>query len=419
VILVQDQPLEAWPQEDRGHETAIWFAYQYSCTVRDCLMMLTNPIPWVVCEWHTDFICAGAGGNPPHCLVSVKHRTPDQGPWPLSAMVDRGGLAILYKRWDNSGRHHKCRWITNAGLKTGELETRKLAELLSQPDTHLTSSIEQYARTLQPGIGATSLENVVEFLASLSLISTGGDAHSFRSQVIDEVARPILAQLGVRPGLGRAAYLAIHNLVLEAVQGLDHRECNATWYSGTEAADFGYNKRKITRERLVKCLSDHGIPVTSDKLPRSAGEESKMMRKLRAGGLGPTVLGVASRIRRRWYELEVTMRPDIPSEYGDEVDRVRAEVAAYAAKAESKHRAPGTSYGVQMHRELNDELDKASPSGRIRLTPAELLGCAYQLTDECEIWWSDQFDTATDAPWLRQNDVRESKDLIQEELPFE
>ena len=69
----------------------------------------------------------------------------------------------------------------------------------------------------------------------------------------------------------------------------------------TEAAHFEYNKRKITRERLVKCLSDHGIPVTSDKLPRSAGEESKMMRKLRAGGTWPNGAGSRSKIRRRWY----------------------------------------------------------------------------------------------------------------------
>lgn len=76
-----------------------------------------------------------------------------------------------------------------------------------------------------------------------------------------------------------------------------------------------------------------------------------------------------------------------------------------------------------MHRELSDKLDNVSPSGRVRLTPAELLGCAYQLTDECEIWWSDQFDTTADAPWLSvtdlgQSDVRQPRDPIQEELPF-
>jgi hypothetical protein len=128
---VPADPIELQPQEDRGHDTTLWYAYQYSCTVRDCLAMLTGSTPWIVCEWHTDFICAGPDGKPPHFLVSVKHREPDQGPWPLSDLASRGGMAVLYKRWDESGRRHNCRWITNGGLKPGDLQARNLAKLLS------------------------------------------------------------------------------------------------------------------------------------------------------------------------------------------------------------------------------------------------------------------------------------------------
>jgi hypothetical protein len=274
---------------------------------------------------------------------------------------------------------------------------------------------------LQEGIAADTLDDAANFLASLTIFSTGGDARSFRAQVIEEVARPILAQLGARPGLARAAYKAAHDLVVEAVQGLDLHTRNVGWYSGDEAVNFEVSRRKITRELLLQRLAQSGIAVPPDSLPASNRHESKMIRKLKAGGLGPTILAVAPRIRQQWYELEVHLRPDIPSLYGDELDRIRAEVAVCAGEAESKHRISRTLYGVQMHRELNGQLSNVSQATRIRPSQTELLGCAYQLTDECEVWWSDQFDPSADAPWLdiREKTLPTESSFTQEVLPFD
>jgi hypothetical protein len=303
--------------------------------------MLTNANPWVLCEWHTDFICSGPNGDPPNCLVSVKHREPDQGPWLLSDMAGKGGLAVLYRRWKESGRKHSCRWVTNAGLRLGDLQTRSLSNLLSVRGSDFESSIKYYAEYLQNGIAAETLADAIGFLASLTIFSTGGDARSFRAQIIDEVARPILEQLGARPGRARAAYQAVHGLVLEAVQGLDPHTCNVTWYSGDEAVSSDVSRRKITRERLAQCLADNGIAVPRESMPAPNGRETKMIRKLRAGGIGPTVLSVAPRIRQQWYELEICMRPDIPSLYGDELDRIRAEVGVCAGEGRVEASDPG------------------------------------------------------------------------------
>lgn len=383
--------------------------------------MLTDATPWVLCEWHTDFICAGLNGAPPHHLVSVKHREPDQGAWPLSEMAKRGGLATLYKRWNDSGRKHNCRWVTNGGLKPGEMQTRNLCALLSTNEEDFDSTIIPYATYLRDQIDAQTLEDATNFLGSLTLFSTGGDARSFRAQVIDDVARPVLAQLGARPGLAHAAYRAVHELVVDAVEGLDPNVCIVNWYSGDEATSFDAERRRITRERLLRCLEENGIAIPPDSLSFPKEHESVMIRKLRAGGLGPTILAAAPRIRQQWYELEVYMRPDIPNSFIDELDRIRAEVALRAGQAESKYRIPGTSYGVQMHHELADKLSCISPAGRVRLSQAELMGCAYQLADECEIWWSDQFDTSTEAPRLAINGKSPSagSPFTQGELPFD
>jgi hypothetical protein len=338
-------------------------------------------------------------------------------------MADKGGLSVLYKRWNDSGRKHSCRWITNGGLKSSkaDLQIRDLAKLLSTRGPNLESELTPYADYLREGLAAETLKDAINFLTCLSVFSTGGDARSFRAQVIEEVARPILAELGVRPGLARATYEAVHALVVEAVKGFDPRVCNVTWYSGNDAVTFDIDKRKITRERLLKCLADHGIAVPTDNVFESKRRESAMLRKLRAGGLGPTVLAIAPQIRQQWYELEVLMRPDIPNQYGDELGRLRMEVAVCAGEAESKHRVAGTFYGTQMHRELSERLSRIADLGRIRLTKAELLGCAYQLTDECRIWWSDWFDIASDAPWAGAESRLGfgGRNFIQGELPFD
>jgi hypothetical protein len=283
------------------------------------------------------------------------------------------------------------------------------------------SNITKYAERMQDDISADTLDDAINFLSSLSIFTTGGDARSFRAQVIEEVARPILSQLGARPGLARTAYQAVHGLVLEAVRGLDPRECNVDWYSGDEAVISELARRKITRDRLIQCLADNGISVPQESMLSSIGHETKMIRKLRAGGMGPTVLSVAPRIRQQWYELEVTMRPDIPSLYGDEIDRIRAEVGVCAGEAELRHRTQGKLYGVQMHRELSEQLGSIAPNARIRPSSTELLGCAYQLTDECEIWWSDQFDPSDDAPWIVEQNQETSSSVAftQEALPFD
>jgi hypothetical protein len=90
-------------------------------------------------------------------------------------------------------------------------------------------------------------------------------------------------------------------------------------------------------------------------------------------------------------------------------------------KAELRHRIQGKLYGVQMHRELSEQLSTVAQSTRIRPSSTELLGCAYQLTDECEIWWSDQFDTSGDAPWIgvQKQESSIGSSFTQEALPFE
>ncbi|WP_144056942.1 hypothetical protein [Micromonospora lupini] len=389
------------PVEDRGHETAKWYAYQYACTARECFAMLTKPRPWVLCEWHTDYVCPGPDGAQPHVLVSVKHRSQDQGAWGLADLPYKGGFKVLFERWIASEKSNTCLWVTNNGFKIGANQARELAKNLSaKPELRDTEALKWYAKNLQPAIGSSSLDETVDFLSALTMYSTGGDEHSMRALVIEDTVRPALARLGVRPGFARAAYDAAFNLVDEAVRGLNPHEPDVDWMVGDDLADHSKGVRMITRARFLRRLQDSGIPITSDAIDEQSASSTAMSRKLRAGMLGPTVVSAAPRLRQRWYEIEVSFRPDVPSPFADEVGRIRAEILHHALVAETRTRRTEAPYGPQMHMELSQLISAAHSSPKIPVGMPELMGCVYQLTDECKIWWSDEFDPQHEAPWI-------------------
>lgn len=390
--------------EDRGHETARWFAYQYSCTAQELLRMLREPIPWVRCEWHTDFICAGTRGNVPHQLISVKHRQSSQGPWALADLYEKGGLKTLYERWKKSGRQHLCRMMTNAGLKSGKNNAGALKKVLDvgNASSEFAEQLTAYADLMHAGLAAESKEDVVSFLKSLTIVTTAGDEYSMQAYVIDQVARPILLELGLNAGYARASYKAALDLVEEAVQGLDPNTPTTDWLtSGPDSTDSQIELRTVTMQKLVDKLAASGVPILIGDLNiASVPVSTAMARKLRAGGLGPTILSSAPRLRRRWYEVEVGFRSDLPSVFADEIRRLRAEVVDRAGQAESATREVARVYGQTMHTTLSHLLADEAIAPKVPVGHAELMGCAYQLTDECEIWWSDLFDATREAPWV-------------------
>lgn len=361
--------------------------------------MLIDQVPWVLCEWHTDFICSGLDGSVPHALVSVKHRGADQGPWALADLPDRGGLKTLYSRWTKGNKDNSCRLMTNAAFKPGSEQAEALRKLLDrQPRTNEEqANILLYAEKLHKGIGADSIEAAGEFLNSLTLVKTIGDEFTIIASMIENVARPTLRTLGIDEIYARQVCKVATSLVEEAVKGLDSDKPTLPWLTGDNKLDDLVDRRKITRERLISRLIESGIPLTFD-LVDHGGPNTAMTRKLRAGGLGPTVIRSAPRLRSRWFEIEVGYRADLPTPFGDEVQRIRAEVANRAGIAESSTRTEDGKYGQKMHHVLNNLLTLEKIAPRIPVREPEIMGCAYQLTDECIVWWSDRFDTATEDP---------------------
>jgi hypothetical protein len=126
-----------------------------------------------------------------------------------------------------------------------------------------------------------------------------------------------------------------------------------------------------------------------------AGEETTMTHKLVAGGLGPSTVETAQRRRRFWYS-HVTQFRDIPHRQ-QELASLAEWVQDQANAAESSALDSGKEpYGRLMHGKLIERLQNldALPAGTPPedSNPALLSGAAYQLTDDCSVWFSPRPD---------------------------
>lgn len=389
-------PLGGRPAEDRGHETAVWFEFQYACTALEVLALVGEPDRWVLCEWHTDYVVGGAGAAQP-VLVSVKHRSIDRGAWRLADLLAGGGLATLLKRWDAAGRIPGCRFVTNAGLAAGPDEVRALSRLLETGPSPDDPAVRRFADQCADRLGADAA-TAGEFLTSLRFVSQGADGYAMAARGVEH-AREVLGAAGYDRAYARAAYDAAVGAVRQAVLSCDRDTPPSQWLFGQDSVASARAARTVAWPELRAAFASAGVPILDpDVPPLRIGGDTVLGRKLRAGGLGPSVLTAAPRLRQLWYEIECAFRPDLPAPLSDPVRSTRTAVAAHAGAAESAVRVPGGSYGPPMYLELERRLGTVEPALRT-IGPHELLGCAYMLTAECQIWWSDEFDASGEAPW--------------------
>ena len=130
----------------------------------------------------------------------------------------------------------------------------------------------------------------------------------------------------------------------------------------------------------------------------SDNEATRLVAKLLRGGFGPTAINDARNLRLNWEAHRRRWMTDLPVAV-DHFDGVAAMVLNAAHTAENQTRGNGeVPYGIEMFRVLEAELGQRD----LRLPGSEpadvrlLLGCAFDLTDECQIWWSDQFSFTSD-----------------------
>jgi hypothetical protein len=384
-----DEPgLSVVPQEDAGAQTLSRYAFQWNCAVPFALATLdqTNPIRAIVCETHEDIFVLHEHGPE---LVSVKHRELSQPPWTLSELV-QAPLEHLAERWLATGQRARCRLMTNHSLRPGDGEAAGLRDACSSRTPVL---IRPWAQRLADRLALTE-DAALAMLSGLTLECGLPSRNDIASVYCFHKLRPLMRRLGLPLDADQVAYERVVGQIARA--SMDRTRAPDALLEAMLAED-GHAavavlrrriaQRTLTADDIASCL--RGLPTTSPRLSdtSTAPPPTNLVRKLRAGELGPTAVGAAQRLRAAWYDLEARWRglPGGGEDFGDL--RIRAQSLAGEVESEL---ADGAPYGTRMHTRLAQRLAAGELLGDapVLLDKELLLGLIFQLTDECEIWWS-------------------------------
>lgn len=387
------------PPEDAGAETQARFHYQHECTARSCIpLLLENHVIAVVCEEHEDFVVFYEGDEPE--LVSVKHREPSQGPWTISALCT-GGVGHLFDRWLGVGGRARCRLMTNAGLSPAPREAGAFAEAChSRSDEEISPWLPDLQRRLAAAEGDEV--SVRTFAKSLS-IESGLPSKSHLAAVnLRDLMIPALEALGLASTVAQHHYERLLVEIASANRDATGDPIDLVEYAADPhrldralAVDRRLGRRTITRERARRALAAPAlgeVQLGGADLDGDVPTPSRLRQKLSRGGLGPTGIDTAMRLRASWYAFEAAHRMNIPG--GDPVfDDLRLRVQELVAACEARIDR-SANYAPEMYLDVRESvttsaLKKQTP---FPLDDKLLQGLVFQLTDECTVWWSERFE---------------------------
>ena len=341
----------------------------------------------VICEHHEDYLVLADDGGIE--AVSVKHREDHLAAWSISSLADDGMLGHLLDTFKRANGQIDCCFESNRANTVADLFSEDLA--VSGP---LRNDLAQRLSVTRGEIDA--------FLTRLRFPPPMPHRRDIESTFATRYATGALDALGITLSPSTAISIArdlIANASAERLEAeVETRVLIAVPADrAAVAAEAVLDARRVTDHDLTEALRDAAVARTPSLSASAAGagQETTMTHKLIAGGLGPSTVETAQRRRRFWY-THVTRFRDIPHRQ-QELASLTEWVQDQANAAESAAMDSGKEpYGRFMHEKLIERLydTDALPAGTPSedSNPALLSGAAYQLTDDCSIWFSARPD---------------------------
>jgi hypothetical protein len=355
------------PTDDIGAETLDRYRYQARLVAQTCVAMVVDRrIKAVICEWHEDYVVQFANG--PSELVSVKHHDGSQNHWSVKQLCHEGGLRHLFERFTKLDECCTCRLQTNEHLRNGAEQPARLRDCCAQKDG---VALRGWAEKLAPEFGAGELDQVERFLRRLTIEDRLPDRHVIEPVHLHQIMPRLIHELAITGCTASNLYDRLvalateasaapgHEIVLEALADPTHL--------GRDAAQSRLLAAKtIDLDRVLRTIGHRpDIPtVLLSAATDVAPTRTRLVKKLEAGGVGPTGIRSARRLRSNWEQQESAWSSGLPGDR-EVIEDLRARLIELARVAEARTRL---------------------------LTPDLLMGLAYERTEECEIYWSDDFD---------------------------
>ena len=422
-------PLEVPMVEDGGGDAQEWLRWQHHCTAADVMVMARDPsVQRVVCEVHEDYVVQRDSGSE---LVNCKHREPHRGTWKLKDLC-ASAIGHLFDRWFATGKP-LCRLMTNGSLETGAAEAAAVFAACGEQKCGAPADFDLLADRLVQALLAASRkpegreskfvaipntakparghdadvpvgfrELVVEFMPFLSVRSSLPSRDHIESVNVVKVATVVLEQSG-HPAPGAAAeqvYAKVVGMVADRNFRKELRGDYANWLTDSKSGSKRGSQRALVIARTI-LADDVRALLTSGETQRrmhlqrhEVGPQDRLRAKLRAGGGDATVINLACRLREAWQAARSTVGYGLP---GDAKlhDHLEAHVLMLAADA-SVHakKAGGHEWTDGMWTHVKSALEGGViPNDEAYgLSPAHLLGLMFELSAQCQVWFSPEFD---------------------------
>lgn len=367
---------------DAGAETQANYHYQHCCAARWCIRLLRalDGVSQVQCETHEDFTVVFIDGSKE--IVSVRYRDGGRGSWTVPRLVGDGVLQKLFQKWLRMDERPRCRLVTNGAL---DPTAKRFRDCCNGGDDDARMG---WAIRLREAMSAGS-EQVERFLRVLTVESRQVVRENVEVVEAQHLA-PELKILNLAEVNDPRYFRSIVGVVAAASRAVDPVDSSATDVSRAARDRRRDTARTIDRAKVIGALLDvtqGGEPLLNQ--PEAIERPATMLvRKLEAGGIPPTTIEGAQLLRASWTDHESRWRAEVPG--GDaEWSDLRTRVVHSVASAERTVDRSG-AYGVAMLRAVEESLTLGA-LGRMpamQLSDLLLLGLAYELTDECLIYWS-------------------------------
>jgi hypothetical protein len=278
-------------------------------------------------------------------------------------------------------------------------ECRKLKEACSAQEVEI---LHDFSKSLKSRFSCSEQE-ASDFLRSLRIFSDNPPTRYLRAVNIETAVRPALIELNLEAEAAHKAHDAVLSLVRSAAQALG--DVQGEWLltkMGSLNSDSlikaEIERRSIKQKQVLSALHEAALPIAAS-LPPRALPATRLIKKMSKGEVVPTAISAARRARREWTEFEKGAIPPLPGVRGTiDFRKLRAQVTAEAAKAQQEASESGHPYGNKMLKDMHERIAHLlrsfdANSGVDEIT---LMGLVYDLTAQCEIWWSDEFNVDAD-----------------------
>lgn len=429
---------EARPPDDAGSRSLSKFSWQCAVATRDLLVLLARdihdreagrhpPHRALVSEYWEDWVLIDGEKT---MLVSAKERDLDQGAWEWSDLMDRGGVAHLYRNHQQLPGADLWRLSTNNALQRAK--TGPLGDLCLVSDTasgsprspvtaqqhtavvhkfaqHLLVSSERAGLTGEKAQGRRSraqdcapadvlLSSVRPFLSKLQLDTNLPGRRTIDSSAPLAFVKPVLKALAHPEELSEWVWWALKGFVEQSMTASVPLE----WGELSELVRLSNNqkrkelpydllRRRITTEQAREQI-DRAVAHPRRFLAPHKPHRNTVSVKMDAGGCSANAIQRAEEGMKEWRD-RVSME-------GDDSPGNHAQVEVFVKELHQRvddveyDLLNGGSSGKDFGRRLWGESVRlpvnSFPTLPFPLTRSLLTGAIADASDQCRIWFTEE-----------------------------